>query len=50
MFENPTVNIFEQEYFLCDVGAVVATGGMVLMTVIDTIRNTIRLYREERLR
>jgi archaetidylinositol phosphate synthase len=49
MFENPTVNVFGREYLLCDAGAVVAIGGILLMTIINTVRNTIRLYREEKL-
>ena len=43
------MDIFGEKYFLCDVGAVVAIGGLLLMTVINTIRNTLRLYREEKL-
>ena len=49
LFAKPIVDIFGEKYFLCDVGAVVAICGLLLMTVINTIRNTIRLYREEKL-
>ena len=46
---KPVVTIAGSQYLLCDVGAVVAIAGMLFMTIFNTIRNTIRLYREERL-
>src|SRR5262245_4598656 len=49
LFWKPIVGIAGQQYFLCDVAAVVAMIGMLLMAIINTIRNTVRLYREERI-
>jgi len=49
LFQKPVVTIAGTTYFLCDVAAVVAMSGMLLMTIMNTIRNTARLYREERL-
>ena len=50
LLRKPIVMIAGQSYFLCDVAAVVAIAGMLLMTIVNTIRNTVRLYREERIR
>ncbi len=49
LFWKPVVTIAGEKYFLCDVGGVVAIAGMLFMTIFNTIRNTIRLYREERI-
>ena len=49
MFQKPIVTIAGQMYLLCDVAAVVAMVGMLVMTIINTVRNSVRLYREERL-
>ena len=49
LLSKPVVTIAGERYFLCDVGAVIAMIGMVLMAVVNTIRNTIKLYREERI-
>ena len=49
LFQKPIVSIAGEKYFLCDVGAVVAIGGILLMTIVNAIRNTVRLYREERI-
>jgi len=49
LFWKPVVKVAGAEYFLCDVAAVVAIAGMLLMAIVNTIRNTVRLYREERL-
>ena len=49
LFFKPVVRIAGATYFLCDVAAVIAITGMLLMTIMNTIRNTVRLYREERL-
>jgi phosphatidylglycerophosphate synthase len=48
-FLKPMVTIAGEQYLLCDVGAVVAIVGMLFMTIFNSVRNTIRLYREERL-
>jgi len=49
LFKKPIVTIGGATYFLCDVAALVAIAGMLLMTIVNTIRNTVRLYREERI-
>jgi archaetidylinositol phosphate synthase len=49
LFQKPIVRMAGEEYFLCDVAGVIAMAGMLLMTIVNTIRNTIRLYREERM-
>jgi phosphatidylglycerophosphate synthase len=46
---KPRVGIAGQSYLLYDVGAVVAIAGMVVMAITSAIRNSIRLYNEERL-
>lgn len=45
---KPTAHIFGRAYRLFDVGGAIGIGGMALMVVAFTIKNTIRLYREER--
>ena len=50
LLQKSIVTIAGKEYFLCDVAAVVAIAGMLLMTIVNTVRNTVRLYREERIR
>jgi phosphatidylglycerophosphate synthase len=49
LLQKPIVRIAGAEYFLCDVAGIVAMIGMALMTIVNTVRNTVRLYREERL-
>jgi phosphatidylglycerophosphate synthase len=49
LFEKPIVKVAGQPYLLCDVSGVVAIAGMLLMTIVNTIRNTMRLYKEERI-
>ena len=49
LFKKPIVSIGDTKYLLCDVGGVVAIAGMTIFAIYSTIRNTIRLYREERL-
>jgi phosphatidylglycerophosphate synthase len=49
MFHKPVVMIAGREFLLCDVAAAVAMTGMLIMTIVNTTRNGIRLYREERL-
>jgi phosphatidylglycerophosphate synthase len=49
LFWKPVVRIAGDSYFLCDVAGVVAIIGMLFMTVFNTVRNTMRLYNEERL-
>jgi archaetidylinositol phosphate synthase len=49
LLKKPIVTIAGTPYFLCDVGGVVAIVFMVLFAIYASIRNTIRLYREERI-
>jgi phosphatidylglycerophosphate synthase len=49
LYVKPRVTILGQQYLLCDVSAVVAIAALLIITITSTIRNTLRLYREERL-
>ena len=49
LFVKPTVTLAGRQYLLCDVSGVVASIGLTLIAIISAIRNTLRLYREERL-
>jgi phosphatidylglycerophosphate synthase len=49
LYQKPMVTIAGQSYLLGDVSAVVGMAGMLLMTIVNTIRNGVRLYREERI-
>ena len=46
---KPVVTIAGREYFLCDVSGVVAIVALTGIAIVNTIRNTLRLYREERI-
>jgi archaetidylinositol phosphate synthase len=46
---KPSVTIAGEKYLLCDVGGIVAIISLVSFAIYSTIRNTIRLYREERI-
>ncbi|PYS24099.1 MAG: hypothetical protein DMG11_24745 [Acidobacteria bacterium] len=46
---KPIVTVAGRQYLLCDVSGVVAIIGLIGIAIINSIRNTIRLYREERL-
>ncbi|HTS37539.1 MAG TPA: CDP-alcohol phosphatidyltransferase family protein [Candidatus Solibacter sp.] len=46
---KPIVHLFGERYRLFDVGGTIGLAGMSLMVVIFTIRNTTRLFREERI-
>ncbi|HEX4997021.1 MAG TPA: CDP-alcohol phosphatidyltransferase family protein [Terriglobia bacterium] len=46
---KPRVHIAGNSFLLYDVGATVAICGMIVMAAISAVRNTIRLYNEERL-
>jgi len=46
---KPEVVIAGNSRLLCDVAALVAIAGMAVMVLVNTIRNTAKLYREERL-
>lgn len=49
LLKKPIVSIGSGRYLLCDVGGVVAIVILGILTVYSVIRNTARLYREERL-
>lgn len=49
LFRWPIVRLFGSRYRLFDIGGSIGLAGMGLMVVAFTIRNTIRLYREERI-
>jgi archaetidylinositol phosphate synthase len=49
LMSRPVVTIAGSRYLLCDVGAIVAIAGMGLMVIISILRNTARLYDEERI-
>ena len=46
---RPVVTLFGEPYKLFDVGGVVAIIGLVVIVIVSALRNTIRLYNEERL-
>jgi archaetidylinositol phosphate synthase len=46
---RPRVRLLGGQYRLFDVGGAIGLAGMGLMTVVFTLQNTIRLYREERI-
>jgi phosphatidylglycerophosphate synthase len=46
---KPIVNFFGGRYRLFDVGGAIGVAGMSVILVFFTLRNTIRLYREERI-
>jgi phosphatidylglycerophosphate synthase len=46
---KPAIHFLGGEYRLFDVGGAVGLAGMGLMLVVFTIKNTVRLYREERI-
>ena len=45
---HPDARIFGSSYRVFDVGGIVAIAGMLLMLVVSTILNTVKLYRAER--
>jgi phosphatidylglycerophosphate synthase len=46
---RPITRVLGRDYRLFDVGGAIGLAGMSLMVVVFTLRNTIRLYREERI-
>ena len=46
---RPVVHLFGARYRLFDAGGAIGLAGMGLMVVVFTLKNTIRLYREERI-
>jgi archaetidylinositol phosphate synthase len=49
IFWKPVVHLFGGVYRLFDVGGAIGLAGMGLMVVVFTLKNTVRLYREERI-
>ena len=47
---HPGDRVLGSPYRLFDVGGLIAIAGMILMLVVSTIRNTVKLYREEPVR
>jgi phosphatidylglycerophosphate synthase len=47
---RPVVTIAGGRYLLYDVGALIAIAGMLVVVIVSVIRNTVRLYNEERIR
>ena len=47
---RPDAHVFGSAYRAFDVGGIVAIAGMMLMLVVSTVRNTVKLYRAETLR
>jgi len=46
---KPNVHLFTAEYRLFDVGGVIGLIGMGIVVLAFTLKNTVRLYREERI-
>jgi len=49
LFWKPTAHLFGHAYRLFDVGGVIGILGMTAMAIAFTVKNTARLYREERI-
>ena len=49
LFWKPMVHFLGGTYRLFDVGGAIGLAGMILMVIVFTVRNTLRLYREERI-
>jgi phosphatidylglycerophosphate synthase len=49
LFWKPQVRLFGEPFRLFDVGGAIGLAGMSLMVIFFTIKNTARLYREERI-
>lgn len=49
LIRNPYATLWGKKYLLYDVGGIVGLCGMTLMLLVSTIRNTITLYRAERI-
>lgn len=50
LFWKPVVHVLGRDFRLFDVGGVIGLAGMSVMLTAFTLQNTLRLYREERLR
>jgi archaetidylinositol phosphate synthase len=49
LLAKPIVRVGRSSYFLCDIGAAVAIAAMGVILLTSVVRNTLRLYDEERL-
>jgi phosphatidylglycerophosphate synthase len=49
LFWKPVVHLFGEPYRLFDVGGAIGLAGMALMVIVFSLKNTVRLYREERI-
>jgi phosphatidylglycerophosphate synthase len=49
LLAKPRVTLAGQQYLLCDISAVVAIIVLTTITIISAVRNTLKLYREERI-
>jgi len=49
LFWKPRVHLFGTSFRLFDVGGAIGLAGMTLMVIFFTVKNTMRLYREERI-
>lgn len=49
LLRKPTAHLFGNTYRLFDVGGAIGLTGMALMLVVFTLKNTARLYRQERI-
>ena len=49
LFWKPRVRLWGESFRLFDVGGVIGVAGMTLMVIFFTLKNTLRLYGEERL-
>jgi phosphatidylglycerophosphate synthase len=46
---KPIVQVLGRPFLLFDVGGIIGSAGMMIMLITSSIRNTLRLYREEQL-
>jgi phosphatidylglycerophosphate synthase len=49
VFFRPDVTLMRRDYHIFDLGALAGIAGMLAMLIYTTIKNTVRLYREEKL-
>lgn len=47
LLRSPYSTIFGHRFLLFDIGGIIASGGMLMMAVVVTLRHTAQLYREE---
>lgn len=49
LYVHPHAHLFGREFLLFDVGGVIGSAGMIILSVIATARHTMELYRAERI-